>query len=170
MPELYEDGVVSLLPFGTIQFTTTEVGVRNIRWIEAQPETEPATALQRQLVAGLLQYLQDPGYAFDLPLQIIGTEFQQRVWHALRQIPSGRSMTYGQLAQNLGTSARAIGGACRANPLPIIVPCHRVVGKDGIGGYAGHRCGERHQIKRKLLYHEGYIDRLETTPCYELNV
>ena len=156
MPQLYDEAVVSVLPFGTVRFATCEVGVNSIWWIDPQPETEPVTELGRLLAKGLQNYVQNPSYRFELPLQMLGSEFQQRVWHALRQIPCGRYLTYGQLAQTLGTSARAIGGACKANPIPIVVPCHRVIGKDGIGGYDGDRDGERHEIKRKLLCHEGY--------------
>jgi methylated-DNA-[protein]-cysteine S-methyltransferase len=84
-----------------------------------------------------------------------GTPFQCRVWQALRDIPPGTTRTYGELARDLGTSPRAIGGACRANPCLIAVPCHRVVARDGLGGFAGERGGKRLAVKRWLLRHEG---------------
>ena len=89
-----------------------------------------------------------------------GTEFQQKVWQALREIPSGEVKTYGALAKELKTSARAVGNACRRNLFPVIVPCHRVVSASGIGGYAGDTLDKQHgeinflQIKQWLLAHE----------------
>ncbi len=72
-----------------------------------------------------------------LGLAPMGTPFQQTLWHALCEIPYGQTMTYGQLAQRLNTSARAVGMACKANPLPLFIPCHRVIGQRGLGGYMG---------------------------------
>jgi methylated-DNA-[protein]-cysteine S-methyltransferase len=86
---------------------------------------------------------------------VAGTPFQRRVWEAMRAIPPGRTRTYGDLAAELGTSPRAIGGACRANPCPIVVPCHRVVGATGLGGFAGDTSGHKVEVKRWLLRHEG---------------
>lgn len=83
-----------------------------------------------------------------------GTEFQKRVWRALCAIPPGTTKTYGELAKQLNTSPRAIGNACRKNPLPIIIPCHRVVAKNSLGGYAGARIGNLLEIKKWLLRYE----------------
>ncbi len=75
---------------------------------------------------------------FDLPLAPQGSPFRQRVWAAMQAIPYGATASYGDLARALGTAPRAVGGACGANPLPIIIPCHRVVGGGGApGGYSG---------------------------------
>jgi len=90
---------------------------------------------------------------FDLPLVYSGTDFQQQVMHALRDIPFGKTCSYGELAKRLGRdgAARAVGSANRRNPLPIIVPCHRVIGANGeLTGFAGGL-----DIKRKLLTIEG---------------
>ena len=73
-------------------------------------------------------YLDDPAFAFDLPLQLAGTRHQLAVWEAMQAIPAGETRTYGELAKAIGSSARAVGGACGANPIPLVVPCHRVVG------------------------------------------
>jgi methylated-DNA-[protein]-cysteine S-methyltransferase len=86
-----------------------------------------------------------------------GTAFQQRVWQRLQGIPRGQVMHYAELAQELGTSARAVAGACRANPIPFIVPCHRVIAASGPGGYMGKTGGQALAIKRWLLQHEGYV-------------
>lgn len=96
-----------------------------------------------------------PDLAFEVEFQISGTLFQKKVWQALRQIPVGQVMTYGELAVQLKTSARAVGNACRANPIPLLIPCHRVISKTGMGGFAGNRDGLPLKIKAWLLNHEG---------------
>ena len=96
-----------------------------------------------------------PDLAFDVEMQSRGTLFQRKVWQALRLIPVGQVMTYGELAKQLNTSARAVGNACRANPIPLLIPCHRVVSKTGIGGFSGSRDGSPLKIKKWLLDHEG---------------
>jgi len=90
-------------------------------------------------------------------LRPAGTAFQRRVWERLQQIPPSEVMTYGQLAQELASSPRAVAGACRANPVPILIPCHRVVAASGLGGYMGQTAGRELAIKRWLLQHEGYV-------------
>ena len=86
-----------------------------------------------------------------------GTAFRQRVWDALLQIPIGESRTYGELARLLHSAPRAVGGACGANPIALVIPCHRVVGTHGsLGGFMGVTQGEPIAIKRWLLAHEGY--------------
>lgn len=109
----------------------------------------------RLLSSELKAYFKDKGFRFSVPYDLQGTAFQRRVWQALTHIPAGKTKTYGQLARDLNSSPRAIGNACRANPLPIIIPCHRVVAKRGIGGYDGETAGTRLDIKRWLLRHEG---------------
>ena len=74
---------------------------------------------------------------FDLPLEPLGTKFQQRVWSMMEQIPYGKTITYGEIAKALSSSARAVGTACGANPIPVIIPCHRVVAANDMGGYSG---------------------------------
>jgi len=106
------------------------------------------------VVEQLLAYFDDPAWEFSLPLQSNGTTFYRRVWRALMAIPSGCLCTYGEVARRLGTSARAVGGACRANPVPIVVPCHRVVSGSGTGGYCGAMAGAPLAIKRWLIEHE----------------
>ena len=105
--------------------------------------------------AAVARYFEGGTAGLNLPLAARGTEFQHRVWRALQAIPPGETRTYGDLARQLGTSARAIGGACRANHCLIAVPCHRVIAKDGLGGFAGDIAGRRLAVKRWLLRHEG---------------
>lgn len=118
------------------------------------PEVAPQDVLAQQVCDQLAAYLADPTYVFDLPLATVGTPFRRRVWQALRDIPPGRPLSYGELAQRLGSAPRAVGQACGANPLPIVVPCHRVVAKNGLGGFMNHSAGDPLAIKRWLLHHE----------------
>lgn len=106
-----------------------------------------------QAVHQITTYLTNPTDQLQLPLAK-GTPFQERVWQAIRTIPAGQVMTYQQLALQLGSGARAVANACGANPQPLVVPCHRVVAKNGLGGFM---CGDPHgqQIKTWLLQHEG---------------
>lgn len=89
---------------------------------------------------------------FNLPLAPAGTEFQRAVWDRLLTIPFGATRTYGDLALSLAAPARPVASACGSNPIPIIIPCHRVVAVDGLGGYSGHGGIE---TKVWLLKHEG---------------
>ena len=110
-----------------------------------------------QAVAWLHAYFSRSDSAEALPVQPQGTAFQQRVWQRLRRIPPGQVMYYGELAKELGSSPRAVAGACRANPVPILIPCHRVIAANGPGGYMGQTGGEALAIKQWLLQHEGYV-------------
>lgn len=117
------------------------------------PESDVAKCACQQVHAYCSKQL--PHLEFDVELQTKGTPFQKKVWQALRQIPAGQVMTYGELAQQLNTSPRAVGNACRANPIPLVIPCHRVVAKSGMGGFAGSQDGLPLKIKTWLLDHEG---------------
>ncbi len=111
--------------------------------------------LIHQLTAQLQNYFSVSNSSFSIPLVLRGTDFQRRVWDALQQIPVGEVRTYGQLAEQLHSSARAVGNACRHNPTPIIVPCHRVVSASGLGGFCGQTEGAEVRRKYWLLSHEG---------------
>ena len=89
-----------------------------------------------------------------LSVVLKGTDFQRRVWQAIQQIPAGAVARYGEIAKHLGSAPRAMGGACRRNPVPIIIPCHRVVASNGMGGFAGAVMGKHIAIKQWLLEHE----------------
>ncbi len=119
----------------------------------------PRTALAEKVVRQLLAYLEDPQRPFDLPLGLGGTPFRRRLWSALRDVPVGDTTTYGQLVKRLGMKggAQAVGQACRRNPVPIVVPCHRILSQSGMGGYAGEREGEKLRFKQALLTHEGFV-------------
>jgi methylated-DNA-[protein]-cysteine S-methyltransferase len=118
------------------------------------PDAE-STALLREAKRQLDAYFDGELQVFDLPLAPRGSDFQISVWQELRRIPYGALKTYGEIAKLLGTASRAVGGACARNPLPIVVPCHRVVGTgDRLTGYSG---GGGLDTKRALLRLEGAI-------------
>jgi methylated-DNA-[protein]-cysteine S-methyltransferase len=123
-------------------------------WHEASPT---CTKQYRGVCERLKSYFSHRPFSLDVPLQPTGTPFQQRLWLRLQQIPSGEVITYGELARELGSSARAVAGGCRANPIPILIPCHRVVAANGLGGYMGKTEGREPAIKQWLLQHEGYV-------------
>ncbi len=105
-----------------------------------------------KLISAVVAHIEAPAKAFDLPLDIRGTAFQHQVWEALREIPPGETVTYGDIARRIGKPAavRAVGTACGANPIAVAVPCHRVVGSNG--ALTGYRWGV--ERKRKLLERE----------------
>ena len=110
--------------------------------------------LVKQAYAQIIQYLLRPTFQFYLPLNMLGTSYQQRVWQAIAAIPAGQTYTYGQLAKQIGSGPRAVANACGANNIPLVIPCHRVVAKNGIGGFMqGKQNGVL--IKQWLLAHEG---------------
>ncbi|HVH82460.1 MAG TPA: methylated-DNA--[protein]-cysteine S-methyltransferase [Stellaceae bacterium] len=96
---------------------------------------------------------------FDLPLRPSGSDFEQRVWAAMQDIPYGETRTYGDLAAATNSAARAVGGACGKNPIPIVIPCHRVLGKAWMGGYSGQG---GLKTKQALLELEGALSREPT--------
>ncbi len=143
-------------PLGRIGIRMTGEAVSALDYLPADaPEQPPTDATTEAVVEQLEGYFRDPQYRFTVPLAPAGTAFQQRIWNALPTIPAGTVLTYGELARQFDTAPRAIGGACRNNPVPILIPCHRVVGRQGLGGYAGEVTGDPLGIKRWLLRHEG---------------
>ena len=118
------------------------------------PALTPQTPLAELAAVELTAYFDDPRRPFMVHLELAGSPYLRRVWHTLSLLPAGMTVTYGRLAEQLGTGARAVGGACRANPVPIIVPCHRVVSSTGAGGYGGAVEGRHMEIKHWLLQHE----------------
>jgi len=118
------------------------------------PLQRPTTAIAQEVVRQLQAYFNDPQWQFSLPVIAQGTTFQQRVWQFMQSIPVGETRRYGDAAKHLKSAARAVGGACRRNPVPIVVPCHRIVAANGLGGFNGHRDGAELDFKQWLLDHE----------------
>jgi len=142
-----------------IDVVASSAGIRNIlinknsEALADMKEINPDNSLVVHVFKQLSEYFKRERKAFDLRLEIIGTEFQKKVWKELLNIPYGKTITYNQLAINLGDKKviRAAGAANGANPLPIVIPCHRVIGSDGnLVGYGGGL-----EVKQKLLELEG---------------
>ena len=148
------DAVIAA-PFGRVGIILRDSTLADISLLPPSSALVAAkTPAARRICAQLRQYLKNPKTHFGIELMLDGTPFQQRVWRALQRIPSGQVKTYGELAQQLKSSARAIGNACRANPIPIAVPCQRVVAVNGDGGFMDKRAGQALVFKRWLLAHE----------------
>jgi methylated-DNA-[protein]-cysteine S-methyltransferase len=156
----------------TVAFPRMKVGVKlrdeRLAAIAYLPrsarDVEPKSPLAERASRQLEAYREDPDTQFDLPLLIEGTAFQRRLWQALCAIPRGKTLTYGELAQRLGAEPRAVGQACGDNRLPIVIPCHRVVAANGIGGFAHSTAGYLVEAKRWLLAHERGADGFELEP------
>jgi methylated-DNA-[protein]-cysteine S-methyltransferase len=145
-------------PFAVLGIRTSDGRVTAIEFLETATRAQaPADALAERAAREIERYLADPEFRFTLPLAPADTPFRQRVRAALSAIPVGESRTFGELARMLHTAPRAVGGACGANSIAVVIPCHRVVGSQGsLGGFM-HATDERPlAIKRWLLTHEGY--------------
>lgn len=143
------------LPFVRLGIRVDHGVLSRIKFLpDTEPLVKPSGIFLNQVVDALQAYAKDPDTRFNLPLGIQGTEFQRRVWSALTEIRPGYPVTYSALADELGTGARAVGNACRHNPFPLVVPCHRVVAKRDIGGFAGDRQAGWTSVKQWLLAHE----------------
>jgi methylated-DNA-[protein]-cysteine S-methyltransferase len=133
-------------PLGDLTVSEEDGRIVSLDWGWVQEQT--ATPLLARARDQLHAYFDGELATFDLPLAPPGTPYRQRVWQALRRIPYGQTRTYAEIARDAGGSARAVGGANACNPIPIIIPCHRVVGATGLGGYSG---GDGLATKRQLL-------------------
>jgi methylated-DNA-[protein]-cysteine S-methyltransferase len=136
--------------FGDLVLTETEGWITALRWgrADAEESTDVLEEARRQLIAydsGTLE-------AFDLPLQVHGSDFQRAVCVQMSAIPFGQICTYGDIAKALRVPAQAVGQACGGNPIPVIIPCHRVMGAKGLTGFSGAGGVE---TKLALLRHEG---------------
>lgn len=174
---------VIAFPKFKVAIKTREDCVSAIRYLPPGAALQdPANALAERAVRQLERYRADPDAKFDLPLLIEGTPFQRSVWQAMCTIRRGWTLTYGELARKLGdearvrddgtlarvrddgTLARAVGQACGDNKLPIVIPCHCVVGAGGIGGFGHSTGGYLIEAKRWLLLHEAQADAFALRP------
>ncbi|MFN6961678.1 MAG: methylated-DNA--[protein]-cysteine S-methyltransferase [Rhodocyclaceae bacterium] len=143
-------------PIFALGIRCTDDRITGIVTLEPRAEILPRTPLTKEAARQLRAYLKDPRFAFSLPLAPVGTAFQRRVWAGIAAIGPGETRSYGELAQALGSGARAVGNACGANPYPLVIPCHRVVAAGGaLGGFNRQRGGFLLEVKRWLLAHEG---------------
>jgi methylated-DNA-[protein]-cysteine S-methyltransferase len=145
-------------PFAVLGIVSDGKSLLSVRYLPRTERAQAATdALAARAVRELERYLDDPAWKFTLPIGVRGTPFQRRVWDAIAAIPVGESRTYAEIARTVQSSARAVGGACGANRIALVIPCHRVVGSRGVlGGFMNAAEGESVDIKRWLLTHEGY--------------
>lgn len=148
------DGYVST-PIGPLGIRGSDEAVSTVAFLSAVPRLSGnQSAVVRQGMQWLEAYFAGVQLPPMPPLASSGTVFQCRVRDQLLGIASGDTLTYGDIARRLASHPRAVGGACRANPIVIMVPCHRVVAANGRGGFAGHNEGHWPQIKGWLLAHE----------------
>ncbi len=119
------------------------------------PLRAPQNSLLLETARQLALWFADPHFAFDLPLKLEGSAHERAVWEEIARIPCGETRTYAEIAAAVGSVARAVGGACGQNPVPLVIPCHRVVAANGVGGFNAHRGGvDWVPIKRRLLLKE----------------
>ena len=128
-----------------------------VDYLTRKNNIKPTSKLVENIQNKIEKYLKDTSKTNDLKIDVKldVTPFQKKVLNQLILIPYGETKTYGEIAKKLKTSPRAVGNACRRNPIPIVIPCHRVVASKGLGGYSGAIEGETQDIKRNLLKLEG---------------
>ena len=149
MPRLAVDS-----PLGRLTFFEEDGRLTGLDWYGKRSAGE-ATPLLLEARRQLTAYFAGRRRGFDLPLAPAGSPFELRVWQLMSDIPYGETRTYGELARDLAAAPRAVGQACGRNPLPILIPCHRVLAADGrLGGYSG---GQGAETKRRLLLLEGAL-------------
>ena len=137
-------------PLGEVTISEDGDAIVALDW--GRGRDQEATPLLREARDQLQDYFDSKRMSFDLPLAPEGSEFQKRVWAALCAIPPGETRSYADIARTIGSAPRAVGGANGANPIPLFIPCHRVIAADGtLGGYSG---GDGPATKRYLLDHE----------------
>jgi len=142
-------------PFAVLGVRSAEGRLSGIDFLPLDEKPlAPQDVFARQVGDQIAAYLRDPDFVFDLPLKLEGTAHQAKVWNMLAAIPRGEVRTYGEIAARIGSSPRAVGQACGSNPIPIIIPCHRVVSKSGAGGFMHQSGGDALTIKHWLLQHE----------------
>ena len=144
-------------PLGLLKIEASETALISVQFLSEEVVTRVTeineSTIITETIRQLTEYFEDNRKQFDLPMEFIGTDFQQKVWKELVKIPFGQTMSYGRLADLLGSKklVRAVGNANGKNPIGIIVPCHRVIGNKGnLVGYAGGLWR-----KQWLLEHEG---------------
>ena len=157
-------------PFGMLGIRCEVDVLTGIDFLEqdASPQA-PSQAFAREVCEQLQSYFIDPNFHFNISLKLNGTAHQTKVWRAMSAIPPGQTRNYGDIAKVLASCPRAVGQACGANPIPIVIPCHRVVSKSGIGGFIRQRSGGALDIKLWLLEHEKQSNQEDCQVFYLAN-
>lgn len=153
MSQLKFDAIVPS-PFGAVGVVAKDDFVTTLRLLpNLQQEQTSEQPFVQSVVRQIKQYFAQPDQVIDIPTAVKGTAFQKRVWQAISTIPPGKTITYSELAAMVNSGPRAVANACGANQVPLVVPCHRVVAKQGLGGFMqGEAQGLA--IKAWLLQHE----------------
>jgi methylated-DNA-[protein]-cysteine S-methyltransferase len=142
-------------PIGQLGLNISTKGIQRLFYIQSKQDScIPITGFGATVHRQIMEYFELQRTEFDLPIDIQGSIYQHKVWREVAKISYGESQTYGDIAKAINSGPRAVGNACRHNPVPIIIPCHRVVKKGGIGGYCGSVGGKEIQQKDWLLRHE----------------
>lgn len=139
-------------PVGNLVLDEKDAAIVAIRWADERESN--GSALLAEAARQLEAYFGGTLTQFELPLRPAGSDFEHQVWSAMQKIPYGKTACYGDLAAKIKSGPRAVGGACGKNPIPIVIPCHRVLAKSGLGGYSGEG-GLR--TKQALLTLEGAL-------------
>ncbi len=153
-------------PVGGLVLRECRGAITALEWLKPRQSSRGGAASPGQDAGGISpllveaarqldEYFAHRRKTFDLTLAPAGSPFHQHVWRLMREIPYGSTATYGDLARQLGCAAQPVGGACGANPIAILIPCHRVVAADGLGGFSG---GAGLESKRFLLRHEDALE------------
>jgi methylated-DNA-[protein]-cysteine S-methyltransferase len=143
-------------PFATLGIIASDSHLLHVHFlpIDVTAKAPKPNTIAHLASVQLMAYIDNPAFKFDLPLKLNGSKHQLDVWQSMCKIASGKTETYGELAAKIDSSPRAVGTACGQNPVPIVVPCHRVVAANGLGGFMGGKQDDPLRIKRWLLAHE----------------
>ena len=143
-------------PFAVLGIRSGSGRLQGIDYLPRGAATlDPLEPVAAKVCRQIERYLDDPEFRFTVPFELQGTRFQCRVWREISAIPSGETLTYAAVARKLRTAPRPVGGACGANRIPLVIPCHRVVAAGGLGGFMNARRGSPLEVKQWLLKHEG---------------
>lgn len=146
-------------PFAVLGISTDGKVLTSVRYLpRSTAQAAPQDRVAERACREIERYLADPDYLFTVPYRLEGTPFQHRVWREIEKLCPIKTITYGVMARRLRSGARAVGSACGANPIPLIVPCHRVLAAGGgLGGFMGGKDPFPLSVKRWLLRHEGIL-------------
>ena len=143
-------------PFGYVCICSSTDYVTRIELLASKaPSNSRLNKFAKEAREQVRAYLKNSAFKFDLPIDINGSAYRKQVWSEIVKIPAGETRTYGDIAILMGSSARAVGGACGDNVLPILIPCHRVVARADLGGFMHSSDGFSLKVKCWLLNHEG---------------
>lgn len=146
-------------PFAVLGISTDGKVLTSVRYLpRSTTQVAPQDRVAERACREIERYLADPDYLFTVPYRLEGTPFQHRVWREIEKLCPIKTITYGVMARRLRSGARAVGSACGANPIPLIVPCHRVLAAGGgLGGFMGGKDPFPLSVKRWLLRYEGIL-------------